>query len=65
MSTRHVEIRMNPHIGAPSVPCVKVGDHVTKGQLIANPGSGLSIPQHASIDGQVIFVDETKIIIEN
>ena len=63
--TNHVEIRMNPHIGAPSVPCVNVGDHVTKGQRIADPGTGLSIPQHATIDGKVIFVDPTKIIIEN
>ncbi len=59
-----VEILMSQHIGAPSVPVVKVGDTVTEGQLIAEAAAGLSLPQHASIDGKVTFVDSTKIIIE-
>ena len=59
-----VEILMSQHIGAPSVPAVKEGDMVTEGQLIANAGAGLSVPQHASIDGKVTFVDAKKIIIE-
>lgn len=59
-----VEIRMSQHIGAPSVPCVEVGDTVTEGQMIANAGNGLSVPQYASIGGHVTFVDPTRIIIE-
>lgn len=59
-----VEIRMSQHIGAPSVPCVEVGDTVTEGQMIANAGNGLSVPQYASIAGRVTFVDPTRIIIE-
>ena len=59
-----VEIRMSQHIGAPSVPCVEVGDTVTEGQMIANAGNGLSVPQYASIGGRVTFVDPTRIIIE-
>ena len=59
-----VEIMMSGHIGAPSVPAVNVGDKVEEGQLIANPGAGLSLPQYASISGKVTFVDATKIIIE-
>lgn len=59
-----VEILMSQHIGAPSVPAVNVGDTVTEGQLIANAGAGLSVPQYASISGKVTFVDPTKIIIE-
>lgn len=59
-----VEILMSGHIGAPSVPAVNVGDRVEEGQLIANPGAGLSLPQFASISGKVTFVDATKIIIE-
>ena len=55
---------MSGHIGAPSVPAVNVGDVVEEGQLIANPGAGLSLPQFASISGKVTFVDPTKIIIE-
>ena len=59
-----VEIKMSQHIGAPSTPCVNVGDTVTAGQVIANAGGGLSIPQHASISGKVTFADNTKIIIQ-
>ena len=59
-----VEIRMSQHIGAPSIPAVSVGDEVTEGQLIANAGAGLSLPQHASIAGRVVSVDPTKIVIE-
>ena len=61
---KKVEIRMTGHIGAPSVPVVSVGDIVKVGQLIANAAEGLSIPQHASIDGKVTFVSNEKIIIE-
>lgn len=64
MAAKKVEIRMSQHIGAPSVPAVSVGDMVTVGQLIANAGAGLSVPQYASISGKVSFVDATKIIIE-
>ena len=64
MKADKVEIRMSQHIGAPSVPAVSVGDNVTAGQLIANCGAGLSVPQYSSINGRVTFVDATKIIIE-
>ena len=59
-----VEIKMSQHIGAPSVPSVNVGDTVTEGQVIAGLGAGLSVPQHASISGKVVYVDPTKIVIE-
>lgn len=59
-----VEIRMQQHIGAPSVPCVAEGDLVEEGQMIAEAGNGLSVPQYASIGGRVSFVDATKICIE-
>lgn len=61
---RRVEIRTSQHIGAPSVPVVKAGDTVSVGQLIAEAGQGLSVPQFASIAGKVTYVDATKIIIE-
>ncbi len=61
---RAVEIAMRQHIGAPSIPTVKVGDTVVRGQLIARAGEGLSVPQHASIDGRVTYLDEKKIVIE-
>lgn len=59
-----VEIGMNGHIGAPSVPTVKVGDTVAKGEKIADAAEGLSLPQYASVDGKVVFVDRNKVILE-
>ena len=59
----HVEIYLRQHIGAPSVVCVQDGDIVKKGDKIADAASGLSLPQYASIDGQVT-VYQDKIIID-
>ena len=64
LTAKQVEIRMSQHIGAPSIPCVSVGDTVTEGQLIANAAEGLSLPQYASISGRVAFVDDKKIVIQ-
>lgn len=52
-----VVIPLSQHIGAPSNPVVKVGDEVLTGQLIAEPGGFVSIPQHASISGKVTKID--------
>ena len=59
-----VEILMSQHIGAPSIPTVKVGDSVRRGDRIADAAEGLSVPQYASIDGRVSYVDAKKILIE-
>ena len=59
-----VVIPTSQHIGAPSIPCVNVGDSVSGGQVIATAAQGFSVPQHASIAGKVTYVDPTKIIIE-
>ena len=48
---------MNMHIGAPSKPCVKKGDHVLLGQVIGEPVGGLGLPVHASVSGEVVSVD--------
>ncbi len=61
--TNTVEINLRGHIGAPSVPCVNTGDIVTKGSVIANANDGLSLPQHASIDGKVTVFENSKIVI--
>lgn len=58
-----VEIPLNKHIGAPSVPFVKDADTVSAGDLIATAGAGLSLPQHASISGK-ITLGSNKIIID-
>ncbi len=52
-----VIIPLSQHIGAPSNPVVAVGDEVKAGQLIAEPGGFVSIPQHASISGKVTKID--------
>ena len=51
-----VRIRLSQHIGAPAIACVKQGDTVAAGQMIAQPGNGLSVPIHASISGLVTEV---------
>lgn len=55
-SPKSVTIPMNMHIGAPSVPCVKVGDQVKIGQLIAEAGGYVSAPVHASVSGKVTSI---------
>ena len=64
MNFDRVEIRLSQHIGAPSVPQVSVGNPVSVGQMIASPAGGLSVAQHASIDGTVVAVDANRIVIE-
>lgn len=65
MKAEEVVIPMSMHIGAPSVPAVNVGDHVTAGQMIAGAAEGaLSVPQYASVTGKVTFADAKQIIIQ-
>jgi H+/Na+-translocating ferredoxin:NAD+ oxidoreductase subunit C len=45
------------HIGAPADICVAVGDHVKKGQVIANAKGFVSVPIHASTSGEVVAVE--------
>lgn len=52
-----VVLPMGMHLGAPSAPCVAVGDHVKIGQVIAEPVGGLGLPVHASVSGTVTFVE--------
>ena len=55
-----VSIPLKMHIGAPSVPVVAAGDHVSAGQLIAKcPEGALGSAIHASISGRVISVTDT------
>ena len=65
---------LSQHIGAPSVPCVKKGDHVLAGQKIADAGGFVSVPLHASVSGTVKGIERRltatgtmaeSIIIEN
>lgn len=58
-----VSVPLSKHIGAPSIPTVRDGDSVKRGDVIAAAADGLSIPQHATIDGRVT-VENRKIIID-
>lgn len=59
-----VKIKLSQSIGAPSTPCVKAGDKVSEGQLIANAPEGLGVALHASISGTVESVTDTYIVIK-
>lgn len=39
--------------GAPNLPCVEVGDLVSKGQIIANGDKFMNCPVHSSVSGKV------------
>lgn len=65
---------LSQHIGAPANPVVKKGDHVLKGQMIADAGGFVSAPVYSSVSGTVKGLEQrfnptgTKvecIVIEN
>ncbi len=48
---------LSQHLGAPSVPIVKAGDKVYRGQLIAEPGGFVSVALHAPVTGTVKAIE--------
>ncbi len=61
---KRVRIPLSQHIGAPASAIVKAGDKVERGQMIAEPGKGLSVAIHASISGTVAEVTDKYVVIE-
>ena len=61
-NAKTVTIPMGMHLGAPSTPCVQVGDHVKLGQVIGEPVGFLGLPVHASVSGEVIAVGPVKTV---
>ena len=60
-----VRIPLKQHIGAPSVPVVKVGDTVRTGDLIGEiPEGSLGARVHASIDGRIADIGGGCIVIK-
>lgn len=45
------------HVGDPAQPVVAIGEHVLKGQLIAETSGTLGAPVHASSSGKVIAIE--------
>lgn len=58
-----VKINLSQHIGAPAVPAVEKGAYVKAGQRIAEPGQGLSVAIHSSVDGVVQEVTDRAVTI--
>ena len=52
----HFVMPLGQNIGAPSVPVVKAGDAVRRGQLIAEPGGFVSVALHSPVTGKVVDV---------
>lgn len=51
-------IPLAQHIGTPSVPVVKTGERVLKGQLIARAEGYVSVAQHAPSSGRIADIGE-------
>ncbi len=64
LKVKKVKILLSQSIGKPPVSCVKTGDKVAKGDIIANHDeNALSLPLHSSIDGVVTDVTDKYILI--
>lgn len=55
-----VVLPLSQHIGAPARPVVKVGDHVVRGQMIAEADGFVSVPVHTPVSGKVVKIDKCK-----
>lgn len=53
------------HVGDPAQPVVGIGEHVLKGQLIAEPDGTLGAPVHASSSGTVIAIEPWPVTRRN
>ena len=69
-----VIIPLQQHIGAPPDLAVEKGEHVKKGQPLANASKFVSVPVHASTSGTIVSIEKmphpfgtklTSIIIES
>ncbi|HCB1579728.1 cobalamin reductase PduS [Citrobacter braakii] len=62
--TDKTTLLLRQHIGASAIPCVQRGEHVVRGQCVADVPSGvLGAPVHASIDGIVSEITEQSITV--
>jgi len=71
---KKISIPLSQHIGAPCRATVKVGEYVTRGQMIGTVENALGCPVHSSVSGTVVAIDSRNnaqgmpvenIIIEN
>lgn len=63
MDVKEVNLPLKQHLGVPSIPVVKEGDFVNKGDIIANiPEGKLGAKIHASISGKIIKITDSIVI---
>ena len=55
-SPKTVYISVCQHIGAPALPIVNIGDHVKKGQMIAEASGAISANIFSSVSGTVVDI---------
>lgn len=66
IKAKEVKLLLKQHAGSPAIPVVKVGDRVNKNDVIAKIQEGqLGANIHASIDGTVVKIDETSIVVKS
>ena len=63
-AAKEVKIMLSQHIGAPARACVKEGDVVKPGDIVAIAADGLSVNIHASIEGTVKEVTDKFVVIQ-
>lgn len=62
--TDKTTLLLRQHIGASAIPCVQQGEHVVRGQCVADvPSGALGAPVHATIDGIVSEITEQSITV--
>lgn len=54
---KQLVLPITQHVGDPAQPVVGIGEHVFKGQLVAEPGGSLGAPIHASSSGTVVAIE--------
>ncbi len=64
-TAKEVKILLSQHIGAPASACVKEGDMVEIGDIVAAAANGLSVNIHASVAGTVKEVTDKFVIIHS
>ncbi len=58
---KYLVLPLHQHIGESAIPCVEVGEHVLKGQLVATAQGYVSAPVHASSSGTIAAIEERSI----
>jgi electron transport complex protein RnfC len=56
----HYVMPLGQHIGVPSRPVVKVGEHIGRGQIIAEPGGFVSTALHSPVTGTIREIGEFR-----